>query len=129
PPIRAKKARYYEDARLTERVLAPQSLREQNGARPPDDWSGLPAPAVSAGPEAYVSGKHPSDDPANGGIRRQPELPKHEEIAPEPVRPKPEFVFGEDPPDEDAARARALRLQVRNIARQGAMDPDDGMGL
>src|SRR4030081_327802 len=129
PPIRAKKARYFEDPRLTERVLTPPSLRKQNGAHPPDDWSQLPAPAVSAGPEAYSSGKKRSDDPANGGIRREPELPQHEEIAREPVKPKPEFAFGEEQPDDNAARARALRQQVRNLARQGAMDPDDGMGL
>jgi type IV secretion system protein VirD4 len=129
PPIRARKARYFEDPRLTERVLAPPASRGQNGAHSADDWSGLPAPAVNAAPEAHSLGKTRSDDPANGGIRRQPELPQHEEIAPEPVKPKPEFAFGEDPPDEDAARARALRQQVRNLARQGAMDPDDGMGL
>jgi type IV secretion system protein VirD4 len=51
PPIRARKARYFEDPRLTERVLAPPAVREQDGARPPDDWSGRPAPAVGAGPE------------------------------------------------------------------------------
>jgi type IV secretion system protein VirD4 len=129
PPIRAKKARYFEDPRLTERVLAPPTARARNGAPPPDDWSQLPAPAVCAGPEAYSSGKKRSDDPANGGIRREPELPQHEEIAREPVKPKPEFAFGEEASDDDAKRARALRQQVRNLARQGAMDPDDGMGL
>jgi type IV secretion system protein VirD4 len=129
PPIRAKKARYFEDPRLTERVLAPPAAREQDGAHPPDDWSGLPAAAVGADPEVNSLGKTRSDDPANGGIRRQPELPQHEEIAPEPVRPKPEFAFGEEAPDGGAERARALRQQVRNLARQGAMDPDDGLGL
>jgi type IV secretion system protein VirD4 len=128
PPIRARKARYFEDPRLTKRVLAPPAARGQNGAHSADDWSGLPAPAVAA-PEAHPSGKTRSDDPANGGIRRQPELPQHEEIVPEPVKPKPEFTFGEETPDDDAARTRALRQQVRNLARQGAMDPDDGMGL
>src|SRR3981189_2060004 len=57
PPIRAKKARYFENPRLAERVLAPPAVREQNGAHPPDDWSGLPAPAAGAGPDAYLSGK------------------------------------------------------------------------
>jgi type IV secretion system protein VirD4 len=128
PPIRARKARYFEDPRLTKRVLPPPAARGQNGAHSADDWSGLPAPAVAA-PEAHPSGKTRSDDPANGGIRRQPELPQHEEIVPEPVKPKPEFTFGEETPDDDAARTRALRQQVRNLARQGAMDPDDGMGL
>ena len=89
----------------------------------------MPVPAVSTGREAHSSGKAHVDDPANGGIRREPELPQHEEIAREPVKPTHEFAFGEEAPDEDAARARALRQQVRNLARQGAMDPDDGMGL
>jgi type IV secretion system protein VirD4 len=104
-------------------------VREQNGAYPPDDWCQLPPPAVSTGSEAYSSGKKRSDDPANGGIRREPELPQHEEIAREPVGSKPEFTFGEEQADDNAARARALRQRVRNLARQGAMDPDDGMGL
>ncbi len=112
-----------------ERVLAPPAARESNGARPPDDWSQLPAPAVGAGREAFSAGKTSSDDPANSGIRREPELPQHEEITQEPVKPNPEFTFGEEQPDDDAVRARTLRQQVRNLARQGAMDPDDGMGL
>jgi type IV secretion system protein VirD4 len=129
PPIRAKKARYFEDPRLTERVLAPPVESEQNATQPPDDWSKLPVPGAGIGSEVCSSGGTRLDDPANGGIRREPELPQHEEIAPEPVKPKPEFTFGEETPDEDAARTRALRQQVRNLARQGAMDPDDGMGL
>jgi type IV secretion system protein VirD4 len=129
PPIRARKARYFEDPRLTERVLAPPAAGKQIGTPPPDDWSQLPVPAVSTGREAHSSGKAHVDDPANGGIRREPELPQHEEIAREQVKSKPEFTFGEEAPDDDAARARALRQQVRNLARQGAMDPGDGMGL
>jgi type IV secretion system protein VirD4 len=129
PPIRAKKARYYEDPRLTERVLTPPAAREQNGAPAPDDWSQLPVPTVSIAREVHSSGKKQSDDPANGGIRREPELPQHEEIVREPPKPTPEFAFGEEEPDDDAVRARALRQQVRNLARQGAMDPGDGMGL
>jgi type IV secretion system protein VirD4 len=129
PPIRARKARYFEDPRLTERVLAPPAAGKQIGTPPPDDWSQLPVPAVSTGREAHSSGEAQLDDPANGGIRREPELPQHEEIAREQVKSKPEFTFGEETPDDDAARARALRQQVRNLARQGAMDPRDGMGL
>src|SRR5262249_7679642 len=49
PPIRAKKARYYEDKRLAARVLQPPSLRRtgegtssDRSARRTDDWSALP---------------------------------------------------------------------------------------
>ena len=94
-----------------------------------DDWSLLPVPAVSADREVSSSGETQIDDPANGGIRREPELPEHEEIVPEQAKPTPEFVFGEDEPDDEAVRARALRQQARGLARQAAMDPGDGMEL
>jgi type IV secretion system protein VirD4 len=129
PPIRAKKARYFEDPRLTERVLAPPAASEQGGAPSVDDWSLLPVPAVSTGHEVSSSVGTQIDDPANGGIRREPELPQHEQIVPEQVKAEPEFVFGEDDTDDDAARARALRQQARGLARQAAMDPGDGMDL
>ncbi|MDI1262812.1 MAG: type IV secretory system conjugative DNA transfer family protein, partial [bacterium] len=131
PPIRAQKARYFEDPRLTERVLAPPQLASgQSGAAPSDDWSQLPVPAVApAGRDVDASGKGRIGDPANAGIRREPELPEHEEIAPEQAKSAPEFVFGEEDPDDDAVRARALRQQARGLARQAAMDPGDGIDL
>jgi type IV secretion system protein VirD4 len=129
PPIRAKKARYFEDPRLTERVLAPPVVREQNGTAPPDDWSRLPAPVVSLGQQVSSSGGAYIDDPANGGIRREPELPKHEEIVPVRARAMPEFTFTEEDPNGDALRARALQQQARGLARQAAMDPGDGLEL
>jgi type IV secretion system protein VirD4 len=41
-----------------------------------------------------------TDDPANAGIRREPELPEHEEIAPEPRKAVHEFKPMEDEPEE-----------------------------
>ncbi len=130
PPIRAKKARYFEDIRLTERVLAPPTVGKESGVAPPDDWSRLAVPAaVGTSQEAISSGDKLIDDPANAGIRREPELPQHEEIVPESEKAAPEFIFAEEDPDDDAIRARALRQQVRSLARQAAMDPGDGMEL
>jgi type IV secretion system protein VirD4 len=130
PPIRAKKARYFEDPRLTERVLAPPVLGRQSGAAPSDDWSQLLAfAATHAGRDVNASCEARIDDPANAGIRREPELPAYEEIAPERANPTPEFVFGEEDPDDDAVRARVLRQQARGLARQAAMDPGDGIDL
>jgi type IV secretion system protein VirD4 len=130
PPIRAKKARYYEDIRLTERVLAPPTVGREPGVVPSDDWSRLAVPAaVSSGQKAVSSGENLIDDPANAGIRREPELPQYEEIVRESEKAVPEFVFAEEDPDDDAVRARAMREQVRSLARQAAMDPGDGMEL
>jgi type IV secretion system protein VirD4 len=129
PPIRAKKARYFEDIRLTERVLAPADVNAKGAMATPDDWSRLPVPAANDGREAISRGEPHGGDAANGGIRREPELPEHEEITPKPANTVPEFVFSEDDPDDDAIRTRVLREQARGVARQAAMDPGDGLEL
>ena len=91
----------------------------------------MPAPPnMSAARGETLSGaRQPVDDPANSGIRREPELPEHEEIAPEVSKPPPEFDFAEEEDDGDAVRARAMRTNGSGLARQAAMDPGDGLEL
>jgi type IV secretion system protein VirD4 len=124
-PIRAKKARYYEDPRLKERIMKPP--KTVAAANPPrDDWSGL-QPIARSTPAARSSA---DQDLANGGIRREPELQRHEDIAPQPVRPPREFSFGEGgDADADAARNRRLQDQMRGAAQRAALDPGDGIQL
>jgi type IV secretion system protein VirD4 len=133
PPIRAKKARYFEDPRLTERVMPPPKSGplSREGNAPADDWSGLPAPANrSASKPASESGARPPvDDPANSGIRREPELPGHEDIAPEVSKPPTEFDFREAGDDGVAVRARVMRTNGPGLARRAAMDPGEGLEL
>jgi type IV secretion system protein VirD4 len=137
PPIRARKARYYEDPRLKSRVLQPPALAtvgaDTSGDRPAlhaDDWTALvwqkPGAAAAGG---SVAGSFVEDDAANGGIRREPLLPEHEAIVSEQPRPTPEFALLEDEPDDDAVRAKALKEKLRTVARQSALDPDDGLRL
>ena len=130
PPVRAKKARYYEDARFKERILPPPKAPATTApaAQSADDWSTLAIPAASAGATSD-NGNGVSFDPANAGIRREPELPKHEEIAPPERSPLSEFDVLDDDPDVDAARASRLRQQVTSNARQATMDPADGLEL
>src|SRR5207302_8258891 len=78
PPIRARKERYFEDPRLAERVLPahePDTFGREDGI-PSDDWSLLPAPPNinAAKGEMLLHVRQPVDDPANFGIRREPEL-------------------------------------------------------
>jgi type IV secretion system protein VirD4 len=133
PPIRAKKAKYFEDPRLVERVLPPHepdTFGRETGI-PPDDWSLLPAsPNMKAAKgEVLLDVRQPADDPANSGIRREPELPEHEDVAPEISLPSPEFDFAENEGEADVLRARGLRRNLSGLARQAAMDPDDGLEL
>ena len=130
PPIRTTKARYYEDARFKERILPPPDLVAAPLAPSlsTDDWSGRVV-AAADGRSATVAADGAEGDPANAGIRREPELPEHEEIIPPPPSPEHEFEFLDDEPDVDAAKARAMRQRMRMVARQVAMNPDDGIDL
>ena len=137
PPIRAHKARYYEDSRLKSRILRPPALTTASGgtygdrlATQADDWTTLPLPdpgAAAAGKS--VAGSLADDDSANGGIRREPALPEHEAIVSEQPEPAPDFALVDDEPDDDAVRAKALNQNFRAVARQVALDPADGCGL
>jgi type IV secretion system protein VirD4 len=132
PPIRVRKARYYEDPRLTQRVLPPPpSVSNRPGLMPSDDWSHLPVPAtVNPSRKPNTSSGAHVQDLANSGIRREAGLPQHEEIVPVRAKATPEFTFVEENSDDgDALRARAFQQQVRGLARQAAMDPGDGMKL
>ena len=126
PPVRAKKARYYEDPQLKVRVIAPPKPEAPGGTSPAvDDWSALP---VIAPPKPPKAARGSEDD--DGGIRREPALPEHEQVAPEPgPLPEKEFAFLDEEADDDAARARAMTGRMRGVARQAALDPDDGIAL
>jgi type IV secretion system protein VirD4 len=126
-PLRAKKARYFEDRRFTERVLPPPKPGSPAPIAP-DEWSSLP---LRRPPEAQAAEADNGDDTANSGLRREPELPEHVAIAPETAAPPParEFDVADDTDDSIALQARALSQRMRSIARQAALDPDDGLGL
>jgi type IV secretion system protein VirD4 len=127
-PIRAKKARYFTDRRFTERLVPPPAA--QPGAAPrPDDWAALTAPSQVAGPAPISAGATAAavlTDTANAGVRREPELPEHEEVVREPAAPQPEFVFDDaEPPDAEGA----VQRQMLRVARQASLDPADGLQL
>ncbi|WP_273281907.1 conjugal transfer protein TraG [Pseudooceanicola atlanticus] len=130
PPIRAEKARYFEDVRLQERILPPPELATASTAAPPtstDDWTSRVI--VTANKLATNAASGTEGDPDNAGIRREPELPEHEDIVPPPPTSAREFDILDDEPDLDTAKARALRQRMRAVARQASMNPDDGIEL
>ncbi len=142
PPIRAKKARYYADRRLTARILLPPLLegdereaatRTMTPCHLRDDWTMAPLSGTAfAEGERSDATTSDADDPVNGGIRREPEIPDHEAVAPERAGPdwsRDEPMDNDDHDDEDAIRARALHSRFRSVARQATMDPDDGIAL
>ena len=128
PPIRAQKARYFKDPQLQARILPPPETRDAGqlmSTAGPDDWTTIPPIVVTP---AALSGQ--ASDDADGGIRREPEIPEHEDIAPEgPTPAREEFAALDDEPDDDAQRAKQLQDRFRGVARQASLDPDDGIEL
>jgi len=128
PPIRAKKLRYYEEPAFRDRVLpAPMLAAHGYADRPPalgDDWTGT----APIGAQAAGVADAALPDPANGGIRQEPELPEHEAVV--PVRePAGEFAILEDEPDDEPQRQRALAALQRQTVRTAAIDRGDGMAM
>ena len=130
PPIRAKKARYYEDIRFKERIMSPPGL-----ARPaegqPDDWSKLPIPARPDMAEnaAPTSSGDNEEDSTESERRHQPELNRVNPIEKKaPIDNEFEIDLPDDTED-DAARNQRLTRVMRGVARQVSLDPNDGMEL
>ena len=115
--------RYFEDGRFTERVLSPPVPAE--GTPAPDEWSALPPPPPPA-PPAPVEPPG-GDDDANGGVRREPDLPAHVAITREdaPASPVQEFDYG----DEAAAARRRAAARERGVARAAGSDRGNGLDV
>jgi type IV secretion system protein VirD4 len=127
PPIRAKKARYFEDPEMHARILPPPALT--NPKTPPTDER-LPAPHGGDWAGAVVApAASDTEDPANAGIRREPELPAHEEIVPEPPKPVHEFDPPDEEPDDEVQRQRIMQRTFGTVARQVSLDPGDDMQM
>ncbi|RUW36220.1 conjugal transfer protein TraG [Mesorhizobium sp. M1E.F.Ca.ET.041.01.1.1] len=125
PPIRANKARYYEDVRFRERVLSPPELTRAEKASA-CDWS---SPPVLKRPEVdEAPGARGDEDPTGSERRLQPELNRaraFEKAAPI----ENEFEIGpvDDSDDDGAVRNRRLARLMQGVARQVSLDRDDGM--
>ncbi|MGE5515176.1 MAG: conjugal transfer protein TraG [Bacteroidota bacterium] len=134
PPIRAKKLRYYRERAFAGRVLPTPVLdgADDYPDRPatarPDDWAGrIVAAKGKGGAAASAAVGGPDEDSANAGIRREPELPEHEDIAPEGEAAH-EFDLIDDDAGDEPVRQQAM-ARLGTVARQAALDPDDGMQL
>lgn len=130
-PVRAKKVRYYTDPRLVKRVKdlpkSSTSLPEKAAA---SDWDGLIAnPVPKQHPKASIGVEKDEIEGGEGGIRREPELPSHEDIDPPSNPPRNEFDFEDRSDDDEASRNQRQADQMRSNARRAALDPNDGIEL
>ena len=76
-PVRARKVRYYEDPQFQSRILKPPHAGSASLGRAAGRLVGPQADCALSG--LLAAFKRRDRDP-NGGIRREPELPQHEEV-------------------------------------------------
>lgn len=138
-PIKAKKAKYYEDPRLTQRLLAAPQSENSEFQQCIDDWTHLPLPppVIIRTKKNEQPGKEPEENLTQSGesraqempqhkgknsdLRREPELDRDMDIAPEPIPKKTkinEFELDEMTPTPDNDRTSRDLRTARNIARQ-----------
>jgi len=128
PPIRAKKVRYYEDARFKERILAPPTLTQPKHGRP-DDWTTLTLPARPDIAEAKPLAEAGDEDPTESERRQQPELSRVKPVEKKtPIENEFEIGLADDAEDDATGNSRMNRL-MQGVARQVSLDPGDGMEL
>ena len=128
-PIRAKKARYYEDARFGERILPPPELRRPAEIHA-DEWSKLPIPVQPLAATASDAQQQDDEDPTESERRLQPELNRVKPVEKkEPIENEFEIDPSDDGDDDDAIRNRRLTRLMQGVARQVSLDPNDGMEL
>jgi type IV secretion system protein VirD4 len=129
PPIRAKKARYYEDARFKERILPPPALTAPKRARP-DDWTSLPLPPRPQTDETDQAEQTADEDPTESERRQQPELSRVKPVEKKvPIDNPFEIDADRDEADDDAIRNNRMNRLMQGVARQVSLDPGDNMDM
>lgn len=128
PPIRAKKARYYEDARFEERILPPPAPIVPKEGRA-DDWTALPLPPRPATGGTSAPSQVEEGDPTESEHRQQPEFNRVQPVERKAPIENEFEIDSPDDADDDAVRNSRLTRVMQGVARQVSLDPRDGMEL
>jgi len=120
PPIRARKIRYYADRRLAERLRPISGVEQLPLATGPSAWAIV---KTSSGVLAPVD-KSGVDD---GGLKQEPELAGHEHRPGDPIVEQVDLNPEGD--GDELQQGREMQRRFAGVARQSAMDQDDGIPL
>jgi type IV secretion system protein VirD4 len=120
PPIRARKIRYYADTRLAGRLRPIAGVEQRPLGNSPSAWMAVATPSGAAKPVAKSS----ADD---GGLKQEPELASQEQRPADPIV-EPVDLEPEGDGDE-LQQGREMQRRFAGVARQTAMDQDDGIPL
>jgi len=125
-PIRAKKARYYQDTHLMARIMkADDPAKEPFPDRKKDEWLNFRACPSEALKTIKVSDGQPNTLPDDGGHDRRQEFDEGKEFSSEQTTNEKynEFLAYNDP--SPTIKNRSINIQMGVIARQTDLDRDN----
>ncbi|MDU9006922.1 IncP-type conjugal transfer protein TraG [Sedimentitalea todarodis] len=129
PPVRAKKARYFEDDQFQTRILPAPTAQTPAVRASTDDWTTRPLPPRPKPGDPDVLSEQNETGEAQHEKRQQPEFDQQPPMDPSgPIENEFETEF------KKSATNRAVQLtqfekQARQLARQASMDPNDGIDM
>jgi len=128
-PIRAKKARYYEDARFYERILPPPALASPRAVQP-DDWSARPFPPRPVSDVwSETNDQNDDENPRAADRRLQPEF---DQLKPIEKKQPLDNEFSTDTREDAGAgslRARRMSDLMLGATHRASLDRGDGLGM
>lgn len=127
PPIRAQKARYFEDAQFQARILSPP--KPETASARADDWSARPLPPRPDIADRKAEANQDEASDTEHEQRKQAELDQAR--APDEVKPM-DNEFEPDlktPTSDRAAQLRLFDEQARQAAQRASLDPGDGIDM
>ncbi|WP_282129053.1 conjugal transfer protein TraG [Roseobacter litoralis] len=129
PPIRAKKARYFEDDQFQARILHAPTAHTSAAQADTDDWTTRPLPPRPKSVDSDSTSEENEAGETQYEKRQQPEFDQQPPMDPSgPIENEFETDF------KKSATNRAVQLtqfekQARQLARQASMDPNDGIDM
>ena len=124
PPIRAKKARYYEGRALPGTHPAAAGADASKEARP-DDWTCPYCRRAHRRRPGRTANRCDDEDPKHADRRRQPELGQDAIEKNAPI--ENEFALDVIDDDEDTPRISRMNDLMRGVAQQASLDPGDDL--
>lgn len=129
PPIRAKKARYFEDDQFQARILPAPPANTSAARADTDDWTTRPLPPRPKSADSDSTSEENEAGETQYEKRQQPEFDQQPPMDPSgPTENEFETDF------KKSATNRAVQLtqfekQARQLAQQASMDPNDGIDM
>ena len=127
-PIRAKKARYYQDLSLMARILKPEDpAKLPFGEREEDSWLQCRAEPPPLSKPTNKPDQQKNEKPDDGGHDRQQEFDEGRRIDERNPENTSQNEFAAITADQDNTerKSRDLNNQMRSIARQSDLDRDN----